>query len=150
MIKGSLMKAILPVYFQVDLGTVMIAYVMISFGGIWAGVFAVGQGIMMDIFSASPLGLFPLLYLVGFLAIQGGCRFFDLYSARGQIILISAAVCLESMVLLLLLSSFAYNTGGSYSSLVFFGASAAATGLLAPLGFVVLDVLKKLVMKGAT
>lgn len=146
LLKGILMNRVMPKPFDVDVGIAMIAYVMISFGSTWAGVFAVGQGIMMDLFSAGPLGLFPLLYLAAFLAIEWGCRFFDLHSSRGQVLLVCIAVCLKSSILLLLLSVFSYSVPGPSSVMVRLGASAAATGLLSPLCFYVFNRLRRVLV----
>jgi hypothetical protein len=140
------MNRVMPKPFDVDVGIAMIAYVMISFGSTWAGVFAVGQGMMMDLFSAGPLGLFPLLYLAAFLAIEWGCRFFDLHSSRGQVLLVCIAVCLKSSILLLLLSVFSYSVPGPSSIMVRLGASAVATGLLSPVCFYVFNRLRRVLM----
>jgi cell shape-determining protein MreD len=146
LLKGSLMNKITPKPFDVDLGTAMIAYVLISFGSTWAGVFALCQGIITDLFSAGPLGLFPLLYLIVFLSIQWGCRFFDLHSSSGVAILVCIAVCLKSSILLLLLGVFSYSAGGSSSIMVLLGASAVATGLISPVCFHVLNRLRRVFM----
>jgi hypothetical protein len=145
-LKGNLMSSIAPKPFDVDLGIAMIAYVMISFGSTWAGVFALGQGIIMDLFSAGPFGLFPLLYLIVFLSMQWGCRFFDLHSSSGQVILVGIAECLKSSVLLLLLRVFTSSFIGSSSVLVLLGASAVATGLVSPGCFYVLNRLRRACM----
>jgi hypothetical protein len=140
------MHRVMPRPFDVDVGIAMIAYVMIAFGSTWAGVFAVGQGIVMDLFSAGPLGLFPLLYLATFLALEWGCRFFDLHSPRGQIILVCIAFCLKSSILLLLLSVFSYSVPGLSSIMVLLGTSAVATGLLSPVCFYFLNCLRKVLV----
>jgi hypothetical protein len=146
LLKGNLLNRIAPKPFDMDLGTTMIAYVMISFGSSWAGVFALGQGIIVDLFSAGPLGLSPLLYLSVFLSIQWGCRFFDIHSPKGQMILVCIAVSLKSSILLLLLSVFTPSVGGSTSVMVLLGASAAATGLVSPVCFHVLNRLRRVFM----
>jgi hypothetical protein len=146
LLKGSLMNRIAPKPFDVDLGTAMIAYVMISFGSAWAGVFALGQGIIVDLFSAGPLGLFPLLYLIVFLSIQWGGRFFDIHSSRGQMILVCIAVSLKSSALFLLLGVFTPGVSGSSSIMVLLGASALATGLVSPVCFHVLNRLRMVFM----
>ena len=138
------MREVAPKFSDIDLGTAMIVYVMIYYGSTWAGVFALGQGIVMDVFSAGPLGLFSLLYLTVFLSIHGGCRLFDIYSSKGQILLISLTVYLKSLLLLLLLLGFSSEMGRSSSLVVLMGASAMATGLLSPLGFYFLNLLRRL------
>jgi hypothetical protein len=148
LLKGSLMREVLPKFFDIDLGAAIIAYVMISYGSTWAGVFALGLGLAVDVFSAGPVGLFSLLYLAVFLSIHGGCRFFDLHSSKGQVILISMAVYLKALLLLLLLLIFSYEVRGASSLVVLSGVSAIVTGLLSPLGFYFLNLLSRVATNG--
>lgn len=148
LLKGSIMKEVVPKFFDIDFGTAMIGYILISYGSTWAGVFALGQGILVDLFSVGPVGLFSLLYLTVFLSILGGCRFFDLHSPRGQVILISVAVYLKALFLLLLLLVFSFEIPSSSAFLILFGASAVLTGILSPFFFHFLYLLKRLMIKG--
>jgi hypothetical protein len=148
LLKGSLMKEVVPKFFDIDLSTVIIGYMLISYGSTWAGLFALGQGILVDLFSVGPVGLFSLLYLAVFLCLMGGCRFFDLHSPRGQIILISVAVYLKALFFLLLLIVFSFEITSLSSHLILFGASAALTGILSPFFFHFLYLLRRLMIKG--
>jgi hypothetical protein len=84
--------------------------------------------------------------LTVFLSIQWGCRFFDIHSSRGQMILVCIAVSLKSSVLLLLLGVFTPSVSGSSSILILLGASAVATGLVSPVCFHVLNRLRRVFM----
>ena len=126
-------------HLDVDLVTIMIAYLMISYGKTWAGIFATCQGFFIDIISAGILGLFTLLYLITFLSVNIGSYFFDLNSARGQIILVSMAVLLKEILLVALLKSFSLEINVSPSTMVSFGVSALVTGLIGPFLFYFLN-----------
>jgi hypothetical protein len=49
--------------FNLDLLTIMIAYLFLLYGGTIAATFAFGQGFLIDLFSGGLDGLFALLYL---------------------------------------------------------------------------------------
>ena len=142
------MKGVAPRFMDIDFGTAIIGYVLISYGSGWAGLFALGQGILVDLFSVGPMGLFSLLYLTAFLSMLGGCRIFDLNSPKGQVILISIAVYLKALLLLLLLLIFSFDTPNPSLLLVPLGASALVTGILSPFFFRFLYLLKRLMIKG--
>ena len=148
LLKGSMLKEVAPKFFDIDFGTAMIAYVLISYGSVWGGLFALGQGILVDLFSAGPMGLSTLLYLTAFLTMLGGCRFFDLHAPKGQVILISVAVCLKALLLFLLLLVFSFKIKSTSMVLILFGASAVLTGILSPLLFHFLYFLRRLMIKG--
>ena len=77
------------------------------------------------------MGLFALLYLVVFLAIKMGSRFFHLQSFRGLMILIVLAVLLRQLMLLGLLELFSFPIHFSWPTYVSFGISAFVSGILA-------------------
>jgi hypothetical protein len=148
LLKGSILKRMAPEFFDLDFGTVIIGFVLISYGGTWAGLFALGQGILVDLFSVGPVGLFSFLYLVAFLSMLGGCRLFDLQSPKGQVILIFTAVCLKGVLLFLLLLAFSFEVRSYPTVLILFGASALLTGILSPLFFQFLYFLRRLLLEG--
>ena len=49
--------------FDLDFLTILTAYLFLSSGHLAAGSFALGQGILIDLFSTGLQGLFPALYL---------------------------------------------------------------------------------------
>jgi len=148
LLKGSLINEVAPKFFDVDLGTAVIGYVLIFYGSTWAGLFALGQGILVDLFSVGPVGLFSLLYLAAFLSMLGGCRFFDLHSPKGQVILICTAVCLKELFLLLLLLVFSFEIPNGFLLVILLGASAVLTGILSPFFFHFLNLLRRLMING--
>lgn len=126
-------------HFDVDLVTIVIAYLMTSYGKTWVGIFALCQGFLIDIISASILGLFTLLYLIAFWCINLGSYFFDLNAMRGQIILVSLAVLLKETLLIALLKSFSLEINIAPSTVISFGLSALVTGLIAPVLFYIFN-----------
>ena len=71
-----------------------------------AGIFAFGQGFIMDIFSTGLLGLFTLLYLMVYWSVNLGSRFFDLNSRRGLFILVTISVSVKGLFFIILLNIF--------------------------------------------
>ena len=116
LIKGNLINHLLFRFLDVDLVVVIIAYLMVYYGETGTGIFAFGQGILIDIFSGGILGLFTLLYLIIFFSIKLGSRPLYLLSAGGQIIIVLLAVLL-------------------FSDILMFASSAIFSGLIAPIIF---------------
>jgi cell shape-determining protein MreD len=126
----------------VDLVIIITAYFLVFNGATGAGIFALSQGLLVDVFSGGLLGLFTLLYLTVFLGMNLGSRFLDLRSAGGQIIIISLAVLVKGILLFTFLNIFTLEIHVSYLVLWSFAASAACSGLLGPLIFYLLNHLK--------
>jgi rod shape-determining protein MreD len=123
-------------FFDVDLVTVIIAYLLITHGEAGTGIFAFGQGLLIDIFTAGPLGLFTLVYLMLFLGINFvGSRFFDLHTTKGQVIIIALAVFLKEVFVLIFLYISSSEIMVSSTILLAFAASAICSGLIGPLVF---------------
>ncbi len=121
-----------PVFFDIDLVIVITASLLIRSGGPGAAIFAFGQGMLIDLLSAGFLGLFALLYVISFLCLELGARFFDLASVQGQFLLVGLVVLVKEFVLVGLLDAFAFEVVLSPSLFFWFGASAFFTGLIAP------------------
>ena len=130
---------IAPVFFDVDLVIAFTACLLMGSGSAGAAVFAFGQGMIIDVLSAGFLGLFALTYVVAFLCLELGARFFDLRSAQGQFILVGLVVFLKQLFLVGLLDVFAFEVVLSASLFFWFGASALFTGLIAPFIFSILN-----------
>jgi rod shape-determining protein MreD len=141
------MNEIMYNYFDVDLVTIIVAYLFVSYGKTGAGFFAFGQGFLIDIFSAGLLGLFTLLYLVVFLGINLGHRFFNLHSPRGLILLISLAVLLKGLLFIVFLDVFSLEIIVSSSSFLSLAVSALWTGLVAPFFFYIFNQTDRFFMK---
>jgi rod shape-determining protein MreD len=122
-----------PLFFDIDLVIVVTASLLIRSGSAGAAIFAFGQGLLIDLLSAGFLGLFALLYVISFLCLELGARFFDLRSVQGQFLLVGLVVFIKELVLVGLLDAFAFEVVLSASLFFWFGASAFFTGLIAPL-----------------
>jgi hypothetical protein len=131
----------------VDLVIIIMTYLLVSYGETGAGIFALSQGLLIDIFSGGLLGLFTLLYLTLFLGMNLGSRLLDLRAARGQIIVISLAVLLKGTLLIAFLNIFPLEIHISYLVFWVFAASAACSGLLGPLFFLVFNHLKYFLLR---
>ncbi len=148
LVKGNLMNHINLSLLDVDLVLIIMTYLMVVYGETGAGVFALSQGLLIDIFSGGLLGLFTLLYLTVFLAMNLGSRLFDLRSARGQVIVIALAVLLKGILLICFLNISPLKITISSSVLWALAASAACSGLIGPFVFYVLTKLKRMVIRG--
>jgi cell shape-determining protein MreD len=139
LLKGSVVNEIAPLFFDIDLVIVITASLLMSSGSAGAAVFAFGQGMLIDLLSAGFLGLFALLYIISFLCLELGARFFDLRSVQGQFILVGLVVLFKEVILVGLLDAFAFEVVLSASLFFWLGASAFFTGLIAPLIFSILN-----------
>jgi rod shape-determining protein MreD len=140
--KGSVVNEIAPLSFDIDLVIVITAVLLRGSGSVGAAVFAFGQGMFMDLLSAGFLGLFALLYVISFLCLELGARFFDLRSAQGQFILVALVVLFKEFFLVGLLDAFAFEVLLSPSLFFWFGISAFFTGLITPLVFYMLNYVR--------
>jgi hypothetical protein len=113
---------------DIDLVSILIACLLAANGNIGAALFAMGQGVLIDIFSAGWPGLSALLYMVVFFSILLGSRFFDLYSSRGLLILVFLTVCVKG----LLFTGLVYALSPRPTAFLALGVSALSTALLAP------------------
>jgi rod shape-determining protein MreD len=133
-----------PVFFDVDLVVVVTASLLIRSGSAGAAIFAFGQGMLIDLLSAGFLGFFALLYVISFLCLELGARFFDLRSVQGQSLLVGLVVLIKEVVLVGLLDVFAFEVVLSVSLFLWFGASAFFTGLIAP---IISSILKRIALR---
>ncbi len=148
LVKGNLMNHIRLGLLDVDLVLIIMTYLLVVYGETGAGIFALSQGLLIDIFSGGLLGLFTLLYLTVFLAMNLGSRLFDLRSARGQVIVIALAVLLKGTLLICFLNIFPLEITIPSSVLWALAASAVCSGLIGPFVFYLLTHLKDVVIRG--
>ena len=133
--------------FEVDLVAIITAYILLSHGPVGAGIFAFGQGLVIDCYSAGLVGLFTLLYIVVFLGMSIGSSFFDPNSPRAVIILVATAVLTKGILLMGILNAFSLETYDASADLVSVFLSAVFSGLLAPIVFHVLDHLYRILAR---
>jgi cell shape-determining protein MreD len=142
LIKGNLLNHGQLSLFDVDLVIIIATYLLVFNGETGAGIFALSQGLVVDVFSGGLLGLFTLLYLTVFLGMNLGSRLLDLRSVKGQVIIISLAVLVKGILLFTFLNIFHLDIHVSGLVLWAFAASAACSGLLGPGVFYLLNHLK--------
>lgn len=142
LLKGSVVNDLVPLFFDIDLVIVITASLLMRSGSVGAAIFAFGQGMLIDLLSAGFLGLFALLYVISFLCLELGARFFDLRSVQGQFILVGLVVVIKELVLVGLLDAFAFEVVLSASLFLWFGVSAFFTGLIAPFIFSILKMVQ--------
>ncbi|MBW1805948.1 MAG: rod shape-determining protein MreD [Deltaproteobacteria bacterium] len=135
LVKGNLIDYGIPRFLDVDLVLVIIVYLLVYYGEAGAGIFAFGQGLLIDIFSGGMLGLFTLLYLIIFLVIRLGSRPLDLLSIGGQIVVVSLAVLLKDALVVSLLHLFSLEIRLSFSEFMMFVSSSLCSGLITPFLF---------------
>jgi hypothetical protein len=142
--KGALMNRIGLETLDIDLVAILIACLLATRGKAAAVVFAMGQGILTDIFSAGWPGLFWFLYMAVFFSMNLGGRFFDPQSMRGCFLLVSSAVFLKDLLFIGMLHTFSLQIGSFSSALLAIAVSAFSTGLLAPAFFYAVRGLSRL------
>lgn len=123
-----------PSFLAADLVAVLTAYLFTQFSRKATGLFAFGQGFLLDVLSAGLGGLHVFLYLVVFFAIFVGSRFFNIQETRGQMTVVALSVIVQKVVFLFLLFLFSEMTlvpSWPWASL----SSAILTGLVAPVVF---------------
>ena len=122
-------------FFDLDFLVILTAYLFVAFGQISAGVFALGQGFLIDVFSGGLHGLFTAAYLSVFFVLLLGSRLFNILNPKGQIIIVSLSVLLKNAMLLILLRIFSQDIVYSKTFLLISLFSICVTGLTAPLFF---------------
>ncbi len=132
LMRGDVANHIKIVLFEVDFVTIMTGYLLISHGQVWSGLFAFGQGLIMDCYSAGLVGLFTLLHMTAFLGMSIGSRFFDPDSPRSMILLVTLAVLIKGLLFMVLLKAFSFETGFHPSLVISISLSAVISGILAP------------------
>ena len=142
LVKGASLAFLGLEFFDLDLLLILTACLLLFFGPVAAGVFALGQGLLVDIFSGGMQGLFASLYLSAFGGIYLGSRFFDLLEPKGQALLVSLAFLLKNTLFFILLGIFSVEAVFSRSILWMSGLSLIGTGLITPVIFCLADHLR--------
>lgn len=128
--------------FDLDLIVLLTGYLFLSFGSIRAAIFAIGQGLLMDIFSSGPMGLSALIYFGVFWSIYLGSLFFNFETAKGQVIIVSSAVLMK-WVMWQGARFFLYPHTAFSPSLIYTAAVAiVGTGLITPWLYAAFDRLR--------
>lgn len=131
---------------QIDLECVIIitAYLLAYGSETGAGIFALCQGLLTDVFSGGIWGYHAILYLIIYLFIKIISRPFDQFSISGQISLVFIAVLVKEWLSIPLLYMFSLDINLSFYVFLTFIVSALFSGLIAPLIFYMLNFLGRL------
>jgi len=127
---------------DLDLLTIIIAYLFLFYGQTATVMFAFGQGILIDLFSGGLHGLFTFLYLCVFGGVYLGSQFFNLQHPRGQMIIVALAVLLKKVMFFIMLTVFYHRLAFSKDFLLVSGVLVMGTGLISPILFYVFDCLR--------
>ncbi|TET86738.1 MAG: hypothetical protein E3J46_07440 [Desulfobacteraceae bacterium] len=127
---------------DLDLLTIIIAYLFLFYGQTATVVFAFGQGILIDLFSGGLHGLFTFLYLCVFGGVYLGSQFFNLQHPRGQMIIVALAVLLKKVMFFMMLTVFYHRLAFSKDFLWVSGLLVMGTGLISPILFYLFDCLR--------
>ena len=127
---------------DLDLLTIIIAYLFLFYGQTATVIFAFGQGILIDLFSGGLHGLFTFLYLCVFGGVYLGSQFFNLQHPRGQMIIVALAVLLKKVMFFMMLTVFYHRLAFSKDFLLVSGFLVVGTGLISPILFYLFDCLR--------
>jgi rod shape-determining protein MreD len=109
-----------------------------------AGIFAIGQGLLIDIFSGGTWGFHTMVYLIIFLFVKIASRPFDLFSVFGQVSVIFITVLVKGFLIILLLRLFSLSGNYSFHDFLCIACSAIFSGLAAPFVFYLLKLLGRI------
>ncbi len=145
--KGKLVHVMGTELCAPDLVTIGTAYIFMKYGHTGACIFALGQGLFIDLLSGGMHGLFTFLYLIVLGGIWLVSRFFNLQSLKGQFVIISLTMILKKMFLFLMLVAFSQEfffpqsfLWGSIWLIVY-------TGLMAPVSFYFFNLVKSIIIE---
>jgi rod shape-determining protein MreD len=141
LMKGRFMHAVAADFLDFDLLTIVIAYLLITYGHGASSAYAFGQGLFVDVISGGPQGFSTLIYLAVFWGLYVGSRFFELHHPRSQIFLVAVAVLLKEILLIGMLDLFVSRMIIMKSFPLMVLGSMMVTALSAPLLFGFFDYL---------
>ena len=135
------MDHIIPRLIDVDLVIILSVYLFVFHGETSAGVFILGQGLVVDILSGGMFGLYIMLYLIVFVCVKLASRPLDLMSAGGLLASICMAVMLKEILLVVFLYVFSREITLSVIDIIYFILSAICSGIIAPFIFHCMNIL---------
>jgi rod shape-determining protein MreD len=139
MIKGDLLNHGLSISLDIDVIAIIIVYLLGRRSEAGAGIFALGQGLLMDVFSGGIWGFNTLLYVLVYLFIKVIARSFDLLSVIGQVAVTFFGVLVKDFFIIILFHAFSLNSGFSGVDSLLLLASAVCSGLAAPFIIILLN-----------
>jgi len=145
MIKGDLLNHGLSISIDIDVVAIVMVYLLGRRCETGAGVFALGQGLIMDIFSGGIWGFHALLYVLMYLVIKIIARPFDLLSSVGQVAVVFFGVLIKDVFIIFLFHTFSLNSGFSSFDALLLMASAICSGLSAPFIIILLNSIGRVI-----
>jgi hypothetical protein len=140
--KGGLAGFLGSESFTPDMLTTTTAYIFLRYGLAGSCIFALGQGLFVDLLSGGMYGIFTFLYLSVFGGILLCSRFFNLHSPRGQAAIVCLVILIKYVFFSLILKTFSQYAIFSGSFLWDSLTIVLVTGLITPLCFYLFDRLK--------
>ena len=138
MLKGKTLYSFGSRIPDLDLITLLMAYLIIRVGRNGVAFFAFGQGLLIDLFSGGEMGLFTTIYLLVFWGLYGGGLFFNLDNTRGRIVLVALSALLGKVMFAAALRVLTgISVGGLWAARACAGVF--LTGLVTPMLFYLLD-----------
>ncbi|SPD76175.1 conserved membrane hypothetical protein [uncultured Desulfobacterium sp.] len=126
-------------FFVPDVLTIIIAYIFLLYGVAGSSVFALSQGLFVDLFSGGVNGIFTLLYL----SVCGGIllcsRFLNIHSPRGQATIVCLVMTIKYLSFFLVMKIFSQLAIFSSSFLWVALTTVLITAVTAPLFFNLFD-----------
>jgi rod shape-determining protein MreD len=139
MIKGDLLNLGLSINLDIDVVAIVVVYLLGRRCETGAGIFALGQGLLMDVFSGGIWGFNILLYVLVYLFIKIIVRSFNLLSVIGQVAVTFFGVLIKNFFIIILFLTFSLNSGFSGGDTLLLLASAVFSGLAAPFIIILLN-----------
>jgi rod shape-determining protein MreD len=135
LIKGEMLDRLTSVNIDIEIVIIITVCLYAYCGETGSGIFALGQGFIMDIFSGGTWGFYTTLYLLIYLLIKFVSRPFDLFSIFGQSVVIFIAVVVKNILMVPILHIFFKSINLSFSNFLFFLISAICSAIVAPFIF---------------
>jgi len=139
LVKGRVMNSVGSTFIDLDLLTILTAYLFLFHGPVGAGIFAFWQGSVIDLFSGGAYGIFALLYLCVFGGIALGSQYVNPQHRRGLMLLVTLAVLLKRGLFMAIVKGSQPEADIGGATIWIAVASAVVTGLVAPFIFFILN-----------
>lgn len=144
LVKGGLLHPVTHIPIDLECVIIITAYLLAYERESGAGIFALCQGLLTDIFSGGIWGFHAILYLIIYIFIKIFSSPFDQSSVSGQFTLIFIAVLVKELLSIPLLYIFSMDINLSFYVFLAFIISALFSGLIALLIFYLLNSLGRL------
>jgi rod shape-determining protein MreD len=150
LVRGHLVGDLVGDAFVPELPAVLTVYLVICSKPSTAAVFAVSQGLLVDLYSGGLRGLFSGFYLAIFCFALLSRSLFDIHHAKGQLIITSLAVALGKVLVLITVNFVSPDASFLWPRFCQAVSAAFLTGILSPLLISVLQMARRHYISGWT